>query len=66
MLLLLLVAHVYGSEVATGKFHDYSGFLVFIIAFLGLKIMGNILSVDKGEEKEDEKKTEDREEESDL
>ncbi|MEA3346487.1 MAG: exosortase/archaeosortase family protein [Candidatus Auribacterota bacterium] len=66
VILLLLVAYVYGSEVATGKFHDYSGFLVFIIAFLGLKIMGNILSVDKGVEKEEEKKTEDKEEESNL
>ena len=41
---LLLVAYVYGSKVATGKFHDYSGFLIFIFAFLGLKLTESILS----------------------
>ncbi len=67
VVLLLLVAYVYGSEVATGKFHDYSGFLVFIIAFLGLKIMGNILSPSKDiEEEDDEKKAEDKEKESEV
>jgi exosortase A len=44
IILLLLVAFVYGSEVATGKFHDFSGFLLFGFAFAGLFIVGRILS----------------------
>lgn len=44
IVLLLLVAYVYGSEVATGKFHDISGFIVFIIALLGLMLVGRLLS----------------------
>lgn len=44
IILLLLVAFVYGSEVATGKFHDFSGFLLFGFAFAGLFIAGKILS----------------------
>ena len=47
IILLLLVAFVYGSEVATGKFHDFSGFLLFGFAFAGLFIAGRILSWQK-------------------
>ncbi|MFH0771232.1 MAG: exosortase/archaeosortase family protein [Candidatus Omnitrophota bacterium] len=42
--LLLLVAFVYGAQVATGKFHDFSGFLLFIFALAGLIIAGKALS----------------------
>jgi exosortase len=34
--LLLWVAYKYGSEVATGKFHDYSGYAIFVFTLLGL------------------------------
>ncbi|MCK9555697.1 exosortase/archaeosortase family protein [bacterium] len=44
VVLLLWVARGWGSETATGWFHDFSGFLVFIFAFLGLKIVENMLS----------------------
>lgn len=44
IILVLLVAYVYGAEVATGKFHDFSGFLVFIIALAGLMLIGRLLS----------------------
>jgi exosortase A len=44
IIMLLLVAFVYGSEVATGKFHDFSGFLLFGFAFAGLFIAGRMLS----------------------
>lgn len=47
IVLLLIVAFVYGSEVATGKFHDFSGFLLFVIALIGLIIAGRILSWEK-------------------
>lgn len=47
IVMLLIVAFVYGSEVATGKFHDFSGFLLFVIALLGLIIAGRILSWEK-------------------
>ncbi len=47
IVLLLIVAFVYGSEVATGKFHDISGFLLFIIALTGLIIAGRVLSWEK-------------------
>ncbi|MBN2190835.1 MAG: exosortase/archaeosortase family protein [Candidatus Aureabacteria bacterium] len=44
VVLLLWVARGWGSEAATGWFHDFSGLLVFVFAFLGLKITDNILS----------------------
>lgn len=47
IILLLLVAFVYGSDVATGKFHDFSGFLVFGFAFAGLFMVGRMLSWQK-------------------
>jgi exosortase len=34
--LLLWVAYKYGSEVATGRFHDYSGYAIFVFTLLGL------------------------------
>ncbi|MFH2138100.1 MAG: exosortase/archaeosortase family protein [Candidatus Omnitrophota bacterium] len=39
IMLLILVFYVYGSEVAMGKFHDISGFLLFVIAFVGLVLL---------------------------
>lgn len=47
IILLLLVAFVYGSKAATGKFHDFSGFLLFAFALMGLIIVGRILSWQK-------------------
>ncbi|MFH1778858.1 MAG: exosortase/archaeosortase family protein [Candidatus Omnitrophota bacterium] len=47
IVLLLIVAFVYGSKVATGKFHDISGILLFVIALTGLIIAGRILSWEK-------------------
>ena len=32
--LLCLVGYMYGSEVAAGTFHDVSGYLIFVIAFV--------------------------------
>lgn len=66
VVLLLLVAYVYGSDVATGKFHDYSGFLVFVIAFLGLKVIGNILSAGKNIEEDDGNKDGNKEKELEV
>ncbi|MBI4707314.1 MAG: exosortase [Candidatus Omnitrophica bacterium] len=44
--LLCLVAHIYGKEAALpcGFFHDFSGFLVFVIAFGCLYGVGNMVS----------------------
>lgn len=47
IVLLLLVAFIYGAEAATGKFHDFSGFLVFIVALVGLMIVWRVLSWEK-------------------
>lgn len=47
IVLLLLVTYVYGSEVATGKFHDISGLMVFLIALFGLMLVGRLLSWQK-------------------
>ena len=41
--LLLWVAYRYGSEVATGKFHDYSGYAIFVFTLLGLIGVNKIL-----------------------
>jgi exosortase len=40
---LTLVSEMYGSKVATGTFHDVMGVMVFIIAFLGLVLVGKAL-----------------------
>jgi len=41
--MLLWVAYVYGHDVATGRFHDISGILVFIFAIVGLMVVNRIL-----------------------
>ncbi len=44
ILFLILVAYVYGSKVATGKFLEgFAGLLVFVLAFAGLLTLGSIL-----------------------
>ncbi|MFH0827580.1 MAG: exosortase/archaeosortase family protein [Candidatus Omnitrophota bacterium] len=40
---LTLVSEMYGSKVATGTFHDVMGIMVFVIAFLGLALVGKVL-----------------------
>lgn len=40
---LCLVSEIYGSEIATGKFHDIMGVLVFVFAFVGLSLVGKVL-----------------------
>ena len=42
IILLILAFYVYGSEFAMGKFHDFSGFLVFVVAFIGLTLLRNL------------------------
>lgn len=42
IMLLIIVFYVYGKEVAMGWFHDFSGFLLFLIAFLGLIFLRKI------------------------
>jgi exosortase len=44
---LAIVNDLYGQEAASGFFHDFSGFLVFAFAFVGLFIVGRILEVEK-------------------
>ena len=41
--MLAAINDLYGEKVAMGFFHDFSGFLVFAIAFLGLYSVGNTL-----------------------
>lgn len=57
IVLLCIVAHIYGKEAALpgGFFHDFTGFLVFIIAFGCLYGVGNMVSpnVVKGSEGEE-------------
>lgn len=43
IVVLLWVAYVYGHDVATGKFHDYSGIFTFIFALIGLIIVNKVL-----------------------
>ena len=43
IVLLLLITHVYGKEAALGFFHDFSGMLVFVFAFIGLTIVMRLL-----------------------
>jgi exosortase len=38
-----LASEMYGSEFATGKFHDAMGMMVFVLAFLGMLMLANIL-----------------------
>ena len=41
--LLCLVAEVYGTKAATGWFHDVSGLLMFLLAFLALETVAKSL-----------------------
>ncbi len=38
-----LASEIYGMEFATGKFHDFMGMMVFVLAFLGLMLVANML-----------------------
>ncbi|MFH1458949.1 MAG: exosortase [Candidatus Omnitrophota bacterium] len=51
IMLLIIVCYVYGVDVAMGWFHDFSGMLVFVFAFLGLLILRNIFLLWKIQEK---------------
>jgi len=42
IMLLILVYYVYGSKIAMGWFHDFSGMLVFVFAFVGLVIIRKV------------------------
>jgi exosortase len=44
---LSLVANSFGSEVATGLFHDLSGFLAFVLALVMLFGLGRVISTGK-------------------
>jgi len=39
IMLLIFVFYVYGGDVALGWFHDFSGMLVFVFAFIGLVLL---------------------------
>ncbi len=43
IVLLLLATYVYGKNVAMGFFHDLTGMLVFVFAFIGLTIVIRLL-----------------------
>lgn len=43
IILLLLTTFIYGEKVALGFFHDFSGMLVFVFAFIGLAIIMRLL-----------------------
>ncbi len=36
IIMLILVAYIYGEKAALGFFHDFTGMLVFVFAFIGL------------------------------
>jgi exosortase len=38
------LAHYYGESVAQGFFHSFSGWILFVIAFICLFIVGTLLS----------------------
>ena len=38
-----LASEMYGMEFATGKFHDFMGMMVFVLAFLGLMLVANMM-----------------------
>ena len=50
-----IVNDLYGEKVALGFFHDFSGFLVFFFAFLGLFAVGRTLDADARLKADDEK-----------
>ena len=41
---IALVAQVYGQEVATKAYHDYSGYIVFGVALSAMVIFGLLLN----------------------
>ena len=43
IILLILVTYVYGEKAALGFFHDFTGMLVFVFAFIGLIIAARLL-----------------------
>lgn len=43
IMLLILAAHVYGEKAALGFFHDFTGMLVFVFAFIGLVTIAKLL-----------------------
>lgn len=43
IILLILVAYVYGENAALGFFHDFTGMLVFVFAFIGLVGVARLL-----------------------
>jgi exosortase len=43
---LCAVANVWGVDAALGFFHDFSGLLLFLIAFAGLVIVRKVLRID--------------------
>jgi len=49
--MLAIVNDLYGEKAASGFFHDFSGFLVFAFAFIGLFLVGKMLEVSKNEDK---------------
>jgi len=43
IILLTVVSEIYGTEAAMGWFHDFTGFAVFAVAFLGLVLVSKML-----------------------
>ena len=48
VLSIALVAQVYGQQVATKAYHDYSGYIVFAVALSTMVIIGLLLNFDYG------------------
>lgn len=46
---LTLVSEIYGTQVATGIFHNIMGILVFVFAFIGLSLIQHFLKEQKNE-----------------
>jgi exosortase A len=46
---LCVVANVWGIDAALGFFHDFSGLLLFMIAFVGLVVVRKLLRCESGE-----------------
>ncbi len=49
IIMISIVNDLYGEKIAMGFFHDFSGFLVFAFAFLGLLAVGRILERKRSE-----------------